>query len=282
MKDDNFPERKETKLSIFEGKKIRRILQKDEWYFSIIDIVEALTESTSPSRYWTELRNKMIRDEGFSQLFDKIERLKLIASDGKKYLTDVANTETMFRIIQSIPSPKAEPFKRWLARVGYERIQEDRNPELAVQRAIGQYKSRGYTDKWIATRLRSIQNRDKLTDEWKTRGIKQPQQYAMLTAKISKETFGLTPADHKEIKGLEKKENLRDHMTELELIFNMLGEASTKEIIDETNPQGFKENEKAAKDGGAIAGNARKALEEKTGKKVVTNQKPLDDNNLLS
>lgn len=281
MKDDNLPETKETKLSIFEGKKIRRVFQKDEWYFSIVDVVEVLTESPIPRNYWTKLKKKLIEEEGLDEMHPIWMQLKLIASDGKKYLTDVANTETMFRIIQSIPSPKAEPFKRWLARIGYERIQEDRNPELAVQRAVGQYKSRGYTDKWIATRLRSIQNRGILTDEWKTRGVEKPVEYAMLTANISKEVFGLNPSDHKELKGLEKKENLRDHMTELELIFNMLGEASTKEIIDETNPQGFKENEKAAKDGGAIAGNARKALEEKTGKKVVTNQKPLDGNNLL-
>jgi DNA-damage-inducible protein D len=280
MKEDNLPEPQETKLSIFQGKKIRRVFQKDEWCFSIVDIVEVLTESTSPSRYWTELKNKMIKVEDVNQLFDKIERFKMKASDGKMRETDVANTETMFRIIQSIPSPKAEPFKRWLARVGYERTLEDQNPELTVQRAIGQYKGKGYSDKWIATRLRGIQTRDKLTDEWKNRGIKQPHQYAMLTAKISKETFGLTPADHKELKGL-KKENLRDNMTPLELIFNELAEASTKELIDETNPQGFKENEQAAKEGGAIAGDARKALEKKTGKKVITSQRPLDDN-LLS
>jgi len=280
MKDDNTPERKETKLSIFQGKKIRRVLQNDEWYFSIVDIVKVLTNSPIPRNYWTKLKKKLVEEEGVDEMHPIWMQLKLPAADGKKYLTDVANTETMFRIIQSIPSPKAESFKRWLARVGYERTLEDQNPELTVQRAIGQYKSKGYSDKWIATRLRGIQTRDKLTDEWKNRGIKQPHQYAMLTAKISRETFGLTPADHKELKGL-KKENLRDNMTPLELIFNELAEASTKELIDETNPQGFKENEQAAKEGGAIAGDARKALEKKIGKKVVTSQRPLD-NNLLS
>ena len=280
MSENNLPEPKETKLSIFQGKKIRRVFQNDEWYFSIVDIVEALTDSPNSRRYWSDLKIKMSEKEGVDELYGKIVQLKLPSADGKKYLTDVANTETMFRIIQSIPSPKAEPFKRWLARVGYERTLEDRNPELAIQRAIKNYKSKGYSDKWIGTRLRSIQTREKLTDEWNSRGIEKPNQYAILTAEISKATFGITPAEHKEIKGLEKQK-LRDHMTELELIFNMLGEASTKELIDKTDPQGFKENKQVAKDGGKIAGDARKALEKKSGKKIVTDKKPLDDD-LLS
>jgi len=268
------------KIAVFKGKKIRRDIFKDEWYFSIVDVVEALTGSSNPRRYWSDLKIKISENEGFSELYEKIVQLKLESSDGKKYLTDVANTETMFRIIQSIPSPKAEPFKRWLAKVGYERIQEIEDPELATKRTRALYKAKGYPDTWIEKRMRGIQIREELTDEWQKRGIEKQSDYAILTAEISKATFGVIPSKHKKLKNL-KRENLRDHMTDLELIFSMLGEASTKEIAQERDPQGFQENKKAAKAGGDIAGNARKELEQKSGKKVVSksnflNQKAID------
>ncbi|EKD93172.1 MAG: hypothetical protein ACD_28C00221G0005, partial [uncultured bacterium] len=193
-------------------------------------------------------------------------------SDGKKYLTEAANAEGAFRIIQSIPSPKAEPFKRWLAKVGYERVQEIENPELASQRARALYKAKGYPDAWIEKRMRSIAIREELTEEWQERGVKEDREYSILTAEISKATFGLTPSEYKRVKGL-KRENLRDHMNDLELIFSMLGEASTTELTRTRDTQGFDENKEAAKDGGKIAGNARKALEAKSGKKVVSKEK---------
>lgn len=268
------------KIAIFNGKKIRRMIFEDEWYFSIVDVIEALTGSSRGRKYWADLKGRLINTEGFSELSEKIGQLKLESSDGKKYLTDVANTETMFRIIQSIPSPKAEPFKRWLAKVGYERIQEIEDPELAVKRTRSTYKAKGYPDSWIEKRMRGIQIREELTYEWKQRGIEKQSDYAILTAEISKAAFGLVPSEHKKLKSL-KKENLRDHMSDLELIFSMLGEASTKEIVEEQDTQGLKENKKAAKAGGEIAGNARKELEKKSGKKVVNksnflNQKTID------
>ena len=217
------------KLVVFEDKKIRRIFHNNEWYFSIIDIVEVLTASPNPRRYWSDLKIQLIESEGFIQLYGKIVQLKLESSDGKKYLTDTANTETVFRIIQSIPSPKAEPFKRWLAQVGYERIQEIEDPELATKRTRAIYKAKGYSDDWIEKRMRGIAIREELTDEWDKRGIKVQREYAILTAEISKAAFGMTPSEYKQYKGLQQ-ENLRDHMTDLELIFSMLGEAATKEI----------------------------------------------------
>jgi DNA-damage-inducible protein D len=259
----------ENKLVIFEGKKIRRTLHNDEWYFSIVDVIEILTESTIPKRYWTDLKKKLTLEEGFDQLYEKIVQLKLESSDGKKYNTDTANTETIFRIIQSIPSKNAEPFKRWLAKVGYERVQEIENPELAQQRMKELYKAKGYPESWIEKRVRGIAVREELTDEWQKRGVKEGQEYSILTAEISKATFGMTPSEYKELKGL-KRENLRDHMTDLELIFSMLGEASTTEIARNTDTQGFKENQQAAKKGGKIAGDARKQLEIESGKKVVS------------
>lgn len=259
------------KIAVFEDKKIRRTLHNGEWYFSIIDIVRVLTNSSDPNRYWPELKRKLIEDEGFAQLLDKIEQLKLESSDGKKYLTDTANTETIFRIIQSIPSPKAEPFKRWLAQVGYERVKEIEDPELATKRTREIYKAKGYSDEWIEKRMRGIAIREELTDEWDKRGIKQQREYAILTAEISKATFGMTPAEYKEHKGLER-ENLRDHMTDLELIFSMLGEASTKEIAVNRNARGFDENKTAAKIGGKIAGDARQQLEQESGKPVVSKE----------
>lgn len=231
-------EKSPDKLVVFEDKKIRRIFHKGEWYFSILDIIRVLAVTNNPRRYWPELKNQLIDNEGFIQLLGKIGQLKLESSDGKKYLTDTANTETIFRIIQSIPSPKAEPFKRWLAQVGYERVQEIEDPELATKRTRAIYKAKGYSEEWIEKRMRGIAIREELTDEWDNRGIKLQREYAILTAEISKATFGMTPSEYKKHKGLEQ-ENLRDHMTDLELIFSMLGEAATKEIAVNRDAQGF-------------------------------------------
>jgi DNA-damage-inducible protein D len=272
----DFPKKKQeiqlqNKLVVFEDKKIRRIFHKGEWYFSIIDIVEVLTESPNPRRYWSNLKIQLADNEGFVQLYSKTVQLKLEASDGKMRETDTTNTETIFRIIQSIPSPKAEPFKRWLAQVGYERIQEIEDPELATQRTRAIYKAKGYSDQWIEKRMRGITIREELTDEWDKRGIELQREYAILTAEISKATFGMTPSEYKQRKGLQQ-ENLRDHMTDLELIFSMLGEAATKEIAVNRDAQGFDENKSAAKMGGRIAGNARHELEQETGKPVISQE----------
>lgn len=261
----------ENKLVVFKGKNIRRALHQGEWYFSIVDIVEALTESANPRRYWSDLKRKLTEDEGFSQLYEKIVQLKLPAPDGKMRETDTANVETLFRIVQSIPSPKAEPFKRWLAKVGYERIQEIEDPELATKRTRALYKAKGYPDDWIEKRMRGIAIHEELTGEWKNRCIQADKNYAILTAEISKATFGMTPGEYKQFKGL-KRENLRDHMTDLELIFTMLGEASTTEIARNRDAQGFVENKQAAQAGGKIAGNARKQLEIESGKPVITSE----------
>lgn len=258
-----------TKIALFKGNKIRKTFLNNEWFFSIIDIISILTGSSNPRRYWSDLKKKITEDEGFIQLYEKIVQLKLQAGDGKKRDTDVANTETLLRILQSIPSPRAEPFKRWLAKVGYERIREIENPELAIQRTRAIYKAKGYSEEWIEKRLRGIAIREELTNEWEKRGIKSQRQYAILTAEISEATFGIKPSEHKKIKQLQK-ENLRDHMTDLELIFSMLGEASTTEIAVQRDAQGFQENQEAAKSGGSIAGNARKELEKKSGRKVIS------------
>ncbi len=257
-------------IKLFESKQVRSEWNEQEqiWYFSIIDVIEILTESQRPRKYWGDLKKKLSQ-EGFGQLSEKIGQLKMEASDGKKYLTDVANAKTLLRIIQSIPSPKAEPFKQWLAQVGSDRLDEIENPELATQRSRELYKLKGYSDDWIEKRMRSIAIREELTEEWKNRGVKEQLEYSILTAEISKATFGLTPSQYKKIKGL-KSQNLRDHMTDLELIFSMLGEASTTAIVKTKNPKGFVQNKIVAKEGGAIAGNARKALELKTGEKVVS------------
>lgn len=259
------------KLVIFEDKKIRRSFHKGEWYFSVIDIVEVLTGSANSRRYWSDLKIQLSEKEGFVQLYGKIVQLKLESNDGKKYLTDTANTETIFRIIQSIPSPKAEPFKRWLAQVGYERIQEIEDPELATQRTRAIYKAKGYSDEWIEKRMRGIAIREELTDEWDKRGVKLQREYAILTAEISKATFGMTPSEYKQHKGL-AQENLRDHMTDLELIFSMLGEAATKEITVRRDARGFDENKNAAKMGGKIAGDARHQLEQDSGTPVISRE----------
>lgn len=259
----------ETSLIVFQGKGIRRLWYKEEWFFSIIDIVTVLTGSSIPRRYWSDLKIKL-KDEGF-ELYEKIVQLKLPSSDGKFYETDCANTETLLRIVQSIPSPKAEPFKRWLAKVGYERVQEIENPELAQKRMRELYKKKGYSDEWIERRVRGIAVRDELTSEWDKRDIKTEMEYSILTAEISKATFGLTPSEYKKLKGL-KQENLRDHMTDLELIFSLLGEAATTEITKNKNARGFDEGKKAAQEGGAVAGRARKDLETKSGRSVVTSE----------
>jgi DNA-damage-inducible protein D len=265
------PQKTVNKIAVFEDKKIRRTLHEGEWYFSVIDVIDVLTDSSNPRRYWSDLKIQLIDKEGFTQLYEKIVQLKLESSDGKKYLTDTANTETVFRIIQSIPSPKAEPFKRWLAQIGYERVQEIEDPELATKRTRAIYKAKGYNDEWIEKRMRGIAIREELTDEWDKRGIKLQREYAILTAEISKATFGMTPSEYKEHKGLQR-ENLRDHMTDLELIFSMLGEASTKEIAVNRDAQGFDENKTAAAIGGKIAGDARRQLEHESGKPVISQE----------
>jgi len=261
-------------LVVFEGAKIRRMWHDDQWHFSVVDIVGALTDSSIPRRYWSDLKIKL-NEEGF-ELYDKIVQLKLPSSDGKNYNTDCANTESMFRIIQSIPSKKAEPFKRWLAKVGYERVQEIEDPELAQKRMKEIYKQKGYSDDWIEKRVRGIAIRDELTDEWGKRGIETKREYSILTAEISKATFGLTPGEYKKFKGL-KQQNLRDHMNDLELIFNMLGEASTTKIARNKDALGFNENKNAAREGGTVAGVARKELERRSGEKVVTQENYLNE-----
>ena len=264
-------------IKLFESKQIRSEWNEKEqqWYFSIIDIIEILTESPRARKYWNALKTKIIA-EGFDELSQNIGQLKMTASDGKKYLTDVANTKTILRIIQSVPSPKAEPFKRWLAQVGYERLEEIENPELATQRTRELYKLKGYPDDWIEKRMRSIAIREELTEEWKNRGVREKLEYAILTAEISKATFGLTPSEYKKVKGL-KSQNLRDHMNDLELIFSMLGEASTTKVTRAKNAKGFIENKVAAKIGGNIAGHALKELEEESGEKVITSENYLPE-----
>jgi len=258
----------EAGIVVFRSRGIRRIVHNNEWWFSVIDVVASLTDSSIPRRYWSDLKTKLEK-EGFNEVYEKIVQLKLVSPDGRMRETDCANTETLFRIIQAIPSPKAEPFKRWLARVGYERVQEIEDPELGTKRTRALYKAKGYSDAWIEKRVRGIAIREELTEEWKNREVKGEREYAILTAEISKATFDMTPAEYKKFKGLQK-ENLRDHMNDLELIFSMLGEASTKEITVNKNAQGFDENKTATKKGGKIAGDARVNLEQESGKKVST------------
>lgn len=258
----------ETKLVVFKNKEIRRILHNDEWHFAVVDVVAALTDSDKPRDYWYRMKKRELESAGF-ELSTLCRQLKLESTDGKKYQTEMANTEGIFRIIQSIPSPKAEPFKRWLAKVGYERVQEIEDPELATKRTKALYRAKGYSEAWIEKRMRGIAVRAELTDEWKKRNVNSEPEYAILTAEISKAAFGLTPSEYKNLKGLER-ENLRDHMTDLELIFSMLGEAATTEITRRHDAQGFGENKTAARKGGRIAGEARENLEKETGEKVVT------------
>lgn len=259
----------DNKIIIFQETEIRRVWHNEEWWFSVVDVIAVLTESSDPKRYWADLKRRTEKESG-AKVFAFCEPLKMQTAGGKQNVI-CANTEGMFRIIQSIPSPKAEPFKLWLAQVGYERIQEIENPELAAQRARQYYKALGYNDAWIDTRLKSIDIREKLTDEWKERGVKEGLEYAILTAEISRATFGVTPSEYKKIKEL-KRENLRDHMTDLELIFTMLGEVGTRNIVVDKDAQGFEENKDAAVEGGLAAGKALDAYEDQTGKKVVTNK----------
>ncbi|MEK6981603.1 MAG: Bro-N domain-containing protein [Candidatus Micrarchaeota archaeon] len=258
-------------IILFEEKKVRRIWNEvnHKWYFSIVDVLAVLTDSVDPGAYWRKLKERL-KAQG-NETVTNCHSLKMEATDGKMRLTDVADTEQLFRLIQSIPSPKAEPFKLWLAKVGYERLEEIENPEIATKRMREIYKQKGYSDSWIEKRMRGIAVRDELTEEWKKRGVKEHLEYAILTSEISKATFGMTPSEYKNFKALDNpKDNLRDHMTDLELIFTMLGEASTTEIAKKKDAQGFPENKDAAVQGGTVAGNARKELEEKTGTSVST------------
>ena len=258
------------KIAIFQGKQIRRHWddQKELWYFSVVDVVAALTNSSNPQVYWRVLKKRLI-DEGSGETVTKCNGLKMLAPDGKMRLTDAADTEVMLRIIQSIPSPNAEPFKLCLARVGYERLEETADPELAINRALKTYLQKGYSQDWINQRLKSIEIRKFLTDEWEKRGVKEGLEFAILTDEITQAWTGLTTKQYKSLKGL-KKENLRDNMTNLELVLNMLAETATTEISQKRQPKNFPENKKVAKEGGTVAGNARKEIESKTGKKIVT------------
>jgi len=258
------------RIALFEGKKIRKTWRDDKWWFSVIDIIGALTESTNPRDYWYKMKIRVKTEDG-CELSTNCRQLKLESVDGKKYETDCANTEIALRIIQSIPSPKAEPFKLWLAKVGYERIQEIEDPELATKRTREIYKAKGYPDAWIEKRMRGIEIRATLTDTWQEHGVKESKEYEILTAEISKATFGMTPSEYKKHKGL-KRENLRDHMNDLELIFSMLGEASTTEITNVEHPHGLHENKLVSKRGGNVAKAARVKLEQETGKKIVSNE----------
>ena len=255
-----------TKIALFKGRKIRKTIHKNEWWFVIVDVVAALTDSLQPDGYLKDMRR---RDPELSKGWGQIATPLFIKTEGGQQKVNCANTEGIFRIIQSIPSPKAEPFKRWLAKVGYERIQEIENPELATRRTRMLYKLKGYPDDWIEKRMRGIAIREELTDEWKERGAKEEQEYEILTAEISKATFGITPGEYKNLKGL-KRENLRDHMDDFELIFNMLGERSATEIHRNEDSQGMNKLKSDAKAGGDIAGNARKQLEKRLGRSVVT------------
>ncbi len=260
---------KNTKIAIFEGKKIRRQWddKNEKWWFSVTDIVNILTGSINPLAYWRKLKQRL-KEEG-SETVTKCHGLKMLAADGKMRLTDVADTETLLRIIQSIPSRQAEPFKLWLARVGYERIEEAEDPEKAIQRAMNFYLKRGYSKSWVNQRLKSIEVRKELTDEWENRGVKENNEFAVLTDIITFAWAGLKTKDYKEFKGL-KKENLRDNMTNLELVLNMLAEATTTEISKKDEPKNFTENQKVAREGGAIAGLARRKIEKRTGSKVLS------------
>ena len=270
-----------TKLAIFQQKKIRRTIHNNEWWFSVVDICSVLTESKDPGAYWRKLKQRL--NEENSEVVTNCHGLKLTASDGKKYNTDCANTEGIFRIIQSIPSPKAEPFKRWLAKVGYERVQEIENPELAQERMKQIYEKKGYPKDWIDKRLRGIVIRQNLTDEWKERGIEHHGDFAILTAEISKATFGMTPSEYRDFKNLpiKSKANLRDHMDDLELIFTMLGERVTTEISQQEKPETFDKNKQVANRGGNVAGTARKETEKELGRSVSSKKNYLPKNDTL-
>ena len=266
---------KKQEIQIFENKKVRTAWdsETEQWYFSIVDIVAILTESVDPQAYWRKLKQRL-KNEG-NETVTTCHALKMISADGKMRLTDVANQEQMFRLIQSIPSPKAEPFKIWMAQVASQRLDQMQDPELSIEQAIADYKRLGYSDKWINSRVKGIEVRKELTDEWDRAGVKQGQQYALLTDIITREWSGMTTRQYKQHKGL-KKENLRDNMTNVELALNMLAEASTTEISKQKNPRGFAESAKIAKEGGSVAKAARKQLESKTGKSAISSSKASD------
>jgi len=269
-------------IKMFEGSQIRSVWdnEREEWYFSIVDVVGSLTESNNPRDYWYRVKKRMSEEEK-SELSTICRQLKLKAPDGKMRLTDVADMQGIFRIIQSVPSPKAEPFKMWLAEVGKERIDEIIDPELTIDRALEGYARKGYSREWINQRLQAIQVRKELTDTWQDHGVKAGNEYAILTNEISKAWSGMTTREYKDFKGL-KKENLRDNMSTTELILNMLAETATKDIAEAINPQGLDENKQVAQDGGSIAGDARKSIEARTGKPVITSKNAIDLGRLIS
>ena len=269
-------------VKIFEGSQIRSVWdnEREEWYFSVVDVIGSLTESNNPRDYWYRVKKRMSEEER-SELSTFCRQLKLKSTDGKSYKTDVADMQGIFRIIQSVPSPKAEPFKMWLAEVGKERIDEIIDPELTIDRALESYARKGYSREWINQRLQAIQVRKELTDTWQDYGVKAGNEYAILTNEISKAWSGMTTREYKDFKGL-KKENLRDNMSTTELILNMLAETATKDIAEATNPQGLDENKQVAQDGGSIAGDARKSIEARTGKPVITSKNAVDLGRLIS
>ena len=269
-------------VKIFEGSQIRSVWdnEREEWYFSVVDVIGSLTESNNPRDYWYRVKKRMSEEER-SELSTFCRQLKLKSTDGKSYKTDVADMQGIFRIIQSVPSPKAEPFKMWLAEVGKERIDEIIDPELTIDRALEGYARKGYSREWINQRLQAIRVRKELTDTWQDHGVKTGNEYAILTNEISKAWSGMTTREYKDFKGL-KKENLRDNMSTTELILNMLAETATKDIAEATNPQGLDENKQVAQDGGSIAGDARKSIEARTGKPVITSKNAIDLGRLIS
>jgi hypothetical protein len=269
-------------IKLYENKEIRSVWdnEKEEWYFSIVDVIAVLTESANPRRYWSDLKRKLKEEEGADQLYEKIVQLKMKAPDGKMRQTDAADMQSIFRIIQSIPSPKAEPFKMWLAEVGKERIDEIIDPELTIDRALQTYLQKGYSREWINQRLQAIQVRKELTDAWQDHGIEDGREFAILTNEISKAWSGMTTKQYKDFKNL-KKENLRDNMSTLELVLNMLAEATTTELTQTMDPQGLEENKAVAREGGTVAGNARKDIEARTGKPVITQKNALDFSGLI-
>lgn len=254
---------KDTALTPFEGKEIRKVWHDEQWYISVVDVIEVLTDSPKPRVYWGVIKNRE------PQLFTICKQLKLTATDGRQRLTDCANTEGVLRIIMSVPSPKAEPMKLWLAQMGKQAIDATENPEILTERQAELYRAKGYTEEWIARRMQTIDTRNQLTTEWKNRGVKEGQEYSILTATIAKETFGLTPSEHAQFKGLERQ-NLRDHMTPMELILTALGEEITRDNAVASDAQGFNENRESAEKGGRLAGKARKMIEEEQGKMVVS------------
>ena len=270
------------KIQLFEDKRIRTAWdeEKEEWYFSIVDVCEVLSGTDNPRRYWSDLKRKL-KSEGAVELYEKIVQFKMTAPDGKMRLTDVANTEQLLRIMQSVPSPKAEPIRAWLAEVGRERIEETIDPEQAIDRALDTYLKKGYSEEWIHQRLLAIRIRNELTDEWKKRGVQKGKEYAILTDEISRAWSGMTTGQYKRLKGL-TKENLRDNMTDLELVLTMLAEASTTDISKTAKPQTFEENKQVAKRGGKVAGIARQALEAETGKPVITEKNAFDFQQLVT